>query len=137
MPDAGTVPPPFLLSLGVCDHIHRDPTTGKRTFLGCLSTIPLEFFPAMYPAMSIYLDLANGRGKVSVRVQIIDSDEERDPVWTTEFELEFPDPRTLVEIDVAAGSVTFPEPGEYRIQVFAGGQFISERGLVINSMEMN
>jgi hypothetical protein len=33
------VPPPYALALVICDAIWHDPGTGKRTILGCFSSI--------------------------------------------------------------------------------------------------
>ena len=135
MTDTGIVPPPVALALGVCDLIYRDRGTGKRFILGCFSVIHAVEFPATHPGLGIYLDLTNGRGQVDIRVQIVDVDEEREPIWVGEQQVEFSDPRMVAESDMLIGGLTFPEPGEYRIQVFASNQFVIERRLLINRLE--
>lgn len=135
MDEAISVPPPFALAIGVCDLIYRDRGTGKRFILGCFSALHAVDFPATHPALCIYLDLTNGRGQVPIRVQIIDADEEREPVWLGESIVDFTDPRLVAEMDFIVGNVQFPEPGEYRVQVFAAGQFLIERRLLVNKLE--
>ncbi len=76
-----------------------------------------------------------GAGQVDIRVQIVDVDEEREPIWVGEQQVEFSDPRMVAESDMLIGGLTFPEPGEYRIQVFASNQFVIERRLLINRLE--
>ena len=84
--------------------------------------------------MGIYLDLTNGRGKVDIKVQIVDTDEVREPVWSADLEFEFADPRMVGEFDFMAGGLEFPEPGEYRVQVYANDEFIIERRLLLNQL---
>ena len=135
MEEAGAVPPPFALAIGVCDLVYRDRGTGKRFIMGCFSVVHAVEFPAIHPSLGIYLDLTNGRGQVTIRVQIVDADDERDPIWSAESQVDFVDPRMVAELDYMIGGVTFPEPGEYRVQVFASDQFIIERRLLVNKME--
>ena len=135
MNETSKMPPPFALSVGVCDLLYRDRGTGKRFILGCFSTIHAKLFPVKHPALGVYLDLTNGRGQVSIKVQIIDSDEDREPIWTTELEFDFSDPRMVAELDFMVGGLEFPEPGEYRVQAFANGEFIIERRLLLIRVE--
>jgi hypothetical protein len=59
----------------------------------------------------------------------VDADEEREPVWTTEGEIGLDHPRIVAEVDLVMKDITFPEAGEYRVQLFAGGELIVERRL--------
>jgi hypothetical protein len=49
-------------------------------------------------------------------------DEEGDPIFDVETEVEFADPLEVVELTFAPHGVTFPEPGEYRLQLFGAGE---------------
>ena len=129
------VPPPIALAIGVCDLLYRDRGTGKRFILGCFSVVYAREFPAVHPALCIYLDLTNGRGQVPLQVQIVDADENGPPIWRTESVIEFSDPRMVAELDLISGPIEFPGPGEYRVQVHAGGHFITERRLIVNQLE--
>jgi hypothetical protein len=132
MADAGLVPPPYALALGVCDLIYRDRTTGKRFILGCFSVLHAIDFPAVHPALCIYLDLTNGRGQVTIKVQIVDTDELHEPIWAGESLVDFVDPRMVAELDFIVGGLSFPDAGEYRVQVYADNQFLVERRLLVN-----
>lgn len=135
MAELQTVPPPDALAIGICDLIYRDRGTGKRFILGCFSALHAHEFPAVHPHLGVYLDLTNGRGPVTLKVQIVDSDEEREPIWLAEQVVEFADPRMVAELDFMIGGLAFPEPGEYRVQVYASGQFVIERRLLVNKFE--
>jgi len=136
--EPGKVPPPYPLAMVVCDNIHRDPGTGKVFLLGSFSTIHATNFPARHALMGLYVELTNGRGKVPVRIRLIDANEEREPLWEEINEFEFPDPRMVLQIVSYLAGITFPEPGEYRFQVFASGEFLMERRLlVIQQLQRN
>jgi hypothetical protein len=132
MAEVGIVPPPYALALGVCDLIYRDRSTGKRFILGCFSVLHATDFPAVHPALCVYLDLTNGRGPVTIKVQIVDSDDLHEPIWVGESLVDFVDPRMVAELDFIVGGLRFPDAGEYRVQVYAENQFIVERRLLVN-----
>jgi len=123
--------PPYALALVVCDAIWADPSTGKRTILGCFSTITAVEFPALHPVMCIYAVITDGHGKVPVALRLIDVDEDRQPVFELRGELQFPDPRIVLEIDFVAQSVVFPEPGEYRLQLMSGPHLLMVRRILV------
>ena len=58
---------------------------------------------------------------------LIDVDEERPPQFEGELIAEFQDPREVVELDYHFSGVVFAAPGEYRLQLFAAGEFLLER----------
>jgi hypothetical protein len=124
-------PPPEVLALVVADHIHHDEETGKLFILGTRSTIWATSFPWDHPLLEVYAALVDGRDEVALRFRLIDAEEVREPVAEEEVEVTFPDPLTEVEILVSLDDLVFPEPGEYRLQLFAGGQFLRERRLQV------
>ena len=133
--EPGKVPPPYPLAMVVCDNIHRDPGSGKVFLLGSFSTIHAIKFPARHGLMGLYVELTNGRGKVPVRIRLIDANEEREALWEETNDFDFPDPRMVMQIVSLLGGITFPEPGEYRFQVFASGEFLMERRLLVNQLQ--
>ena len=129
------VPPPYPLAIVICDDIHQDPATGKRYLLGTFSVIHARVFPAVHPRLAVLVVLTNGRGKVPFKFQLVDADEERDPLFVAEGELEFTDPRAILELGFSLSNLTFPAPGEYRFQFFGSDEFLIERRMVLAPMD--
>jgi len=126
-----SLPPPYPLAMVVCDYIHNDPGTGKAFLLGCFSVIQAREFPATHPCLALYVSVTNGRGTVPFKVQLVDVNEERDPIWMVEDEMEFPDPRVEAELYFHLINLNFAEPGEYRFQLFACNEFLMERRILV------
>ena len=129
--EPGQVPPPFPLAIVVADAIHRDPATGKSYILGTFSGLAAADFPASHPSLALYVSLSGGRGKVPVRVDFVRTNEDDEIVASAEAEVEFPDPRTIVDIALTFQGLVFPAPGEYRFQVFAADEFMGERRILM------
>lgn len=131
----GKVPPPYALAMLVCDGIHRDPGTGKHFILGTFSAILAREFPAVHPFLAVYVALVDGRGKVALSLRVVDVDEADAAVAETEVDVEFQDPRVIVEISFGMVNVVFPKAGHYLIQLHANGQHVIERRLLVQAAE--
>lgn len=128
---SGEVPPPEPLALLVCDNFHRDTGSGKPYILGCFATIGGRSFPLQHPHMVVYVVLTNGRGRVPIKITIADVDEEREPVFQAVADVDFTDPRAVVDMICPILGAVFPEPGEYRVALSASGTLLMERRLLV------
>jgi hypothetical protein len=126
------LPPPQVVALNVCDMAWLDPWTGKRTLIGMFTIIHAPKFPVVHPIITVHATLTNGHGRNKIRMRLIDTDEVRPPVVDFgEQDFDFPDPRTVVDIQAAAAGIVFPEAGEYRVQLLADGELLSERRIIV------
>ena len=121
--------PPLVLSMVVCDAAWTDPGTGKRTLLGVFSHSASPAFPFAMPQLTIYLALTAVRGRTPLQVRLVDAAEARPAVFVAEGLADAPDPLAVVETVWAAQNVVLPAPGEYRLQLSAGGRLLLERRL--------
>ena len=125
------VPPPYPLAMVICDMVWRDPYTAKCTIIGTFSAVCSSIFPAVHPVLSVYITLTDGRGIVPISLVLIDADEERAPIFKQDQDIEFIDPRAIVELIFVSGGIQFPQPGEYRLQLIAANEFIMERRILV------
>jgi hypothetical protein len=93
-----------------CDAIWTDPATGKRTILGCFSVVCSAQFPVVYQTLTVYTAITDSRGKVPLTLQLVDSDDH--PLASVSTEVEFTDPRQVIEIDFHFGEISIAVPGE-------------------------
>jgi hypothetical protein len=122
---------PLALAMITSDSVFTDPGTGKTTILGTFSAIVGREFPLPFPKIMVYLALTDARGRVPLRLRLIDADEIREPVQEKEWEIEFSDPVVVVEESVCLAHTVFPESGEYRLQLLSGGELLMERRLLV------
>jgi len=122
---------PYAIAMVVCDFIWRDPGTGKFTILGTFSNIGAVTFPCIHPVMAVFVAVTDGRGKTPIKLRLIDVDEENDPLFEGEMDVEWPDPRMIAEMAFVVQGVAFPAPGEYRFQLFAASDLLMERRILV------
>jgi hypothetical protein len=121
-------PPPVVLAMLICDHIHRD-SSGKHFILGVFNKLNCSTFPITHPVMAIYLSLTEVQHRGTLRLRVIHVNEDRDPVYVTNAKFEAHDPVAVVEATFSIHNVTFSEPGSYRVQAFFNDEMIGERRL--------
>jgi len=125
------LPAPLPLAMVVCDAIWVDPSTKKPTLLGLFSELGAKNFPVVHPIFAVHLCLTDAIGTVPIKLQLVDADEEEEPLFVVEQEVAFPDRRAMINIGLNMRGVSFPKAGEYRLQLFARGEFVIERRLVM------
>jgi hypothetical protein len=125
---------PYPLAIIVCDAIHIDQSTGKRTLLGLFSEIGASAFPCRHPLLAVHVSLTDGRGLVPLKFRLVDCDEVHDPLFEATSDVPFTDPRAIMEFGFAIPNLEFPAPGEYRFQVFANNEFVIERRLIVRQI---
>lgn len=124
-------PAPMVLAMIICDAIYQDPATKKCTLLGTFSTINARQFPAMHRQLSVHVAMTNGHGQTAIRLTLVGPDESAPPLFARDGTIEFTDPRVVAELNFIVTNVSFPQPGEYRLQIFGNEELLMERRLYV------
>ncbi len=122
---------PDVLSLIVCDQIITDRVTGKQSLIGMFSRIHATRFPATQPQLCVHVSLTDGRGKTPLVICIVDAEESRKPIVKGEGVVDFQNPRAVANLALQFYGLTFPQPGEYRVQIHALGTLLREARLEV------
>lgn len=126
---AAKKPDPDVLSLIVCDQIITDRVTGKQSLIGMFSKVHAHGFPATHPQLSVYVTMTEGYGTTSITIRIVDANDARPPIVEGKGKVNFKDPRAIANLALQFHGLTFPEAGEYRVQLYAGGELLREARL--------
>jgi hypothetical protein len=122
--------PPVVLAMLLADTVLLDAATGKNTIQGTYHSLAAPAFP-LTRSIVVYAALTEGYGETLVRLRLVDVDEDRPPLLELEAIVEFADPFVVRELVFAEAKVVFPEPGEYRLQLFGAGEPLLERRLYL------
>ena len=124
-------PPPDVLSLILCDQIITDRMTGKVSLIGMFSRVHAPRFPVAHPQLSVFVALTEGYGDTEMRIRVVDANDERPPVVEGHGKVRFQDPRSIAHLALQFHGLRFPEPGEYRVQLYCGNELLREARLVM------
>ena len=122
---------PDVLSFVVCDQIITDRVSGKQSLIGMFSTIHTRQFPVIHQQLCVHVSLTDGHGKTPLLIRIVDSDEARKPLVQGQGIVEFKNPRAIANLALQFHGLTFPESGEYRVQLFCKETLLREARLML------
>ncbi|MFG0285745.1 MAG: DUF6941 family protein [Phycisphaerales bacterium JB039] len=125
-------PPPIILSLIPCQKVIQNAQTGDYSIIETLAHIRATGFPCSLPLFAIFAEFTGGRGTLTLEFRVVDADDARAPVCTarTTGPVEGGPLRTAAVALLLPG-ITFPEPGEYRVQVWHEGALLRERKILL------
>lgn len=124
-------PNPDVLALLVCDQIITDRITGKQSLIGMFSNVHARGYPATHPQLCVFVALTDGHGDTDLVIRIVDSNDSRPPIVEGKGKVAFKDPRAIANLALQFHGLTFPQPGEYRVQLYAGGELLREARLLL------
>ena len=124
-------PVPDVLALLVCDQIITDRLSGKQSLIGMFSTIHSARFPVIHPQLCVYVGLTDSRGKTPLTIRIVDADDSRSPLVQGTGMVEFKDPRMIANLALQFHGLRFPEPGQYRVQLYSKEAPLREARLML------
>ena len=122
-------PPPDVLAMIVCDQIITDRMTGKQSLIGMFAKVHAAGFPVSHPQLSVFVALTDGYGEVELLIRIVDANDARPPIVEGRGKVNFKNPRAIANLALAFHGLRFPEPGEYRVQLYSNGELLREARL--------
>jgi hypothetical protein len=119
--------PPKVDAFLVCDHVHKDRSTGKHTVIGIWDTIHATTFPTLCGEFGVYANLTGLNGTYRFVLLVLGPDPGRliarlDPPGS----LTVKDPTTRQELGFNLEGIWFPAPGRFTLRLMYDGQVASE-----------
>lgn len=121
---------PKAIALLVCDHVFVDPTTKQKTLLGLYPHVVAESFPAPQPRLWFFLSFMGAAEPIDMRLRLIRVGAS-EPLFEVGGRMDCSDERLIYDFLAAIENVTFAEPGEYRLEAFAGDVLFDVRALFV------
>lgn len=131
-----TKPPPDVIAMLVCDQIITDRISGKQSLIGMFSRVHARRFPCAHPQLSVFVALTDGYDEVELMIRIVDSNDVRPPIVEGKGRVNFKDPRAIANLFLSFHGLTFPKPGEYRVQLYSNGELLREARLELVQVKL-
>ncbi len=127
--------PPILLSAIICDRVIFDKITGMPSLINIIQTINAPVYP-IRNVLVFFCELTNGHGKTNAMIRLVSTQNEERALFEQSGEVEFTFEQQTVTLAVSLHGVVFPEPGEYRFQLFTEGNLLGERRVICRKVQM-
>jgi hypothetical protein len=127
---------PILLSAITCGRVIFDKVSGMPSIIDIVQTINAQKYPARHPQIVFFCELTNGHGTTKMKIRLVDAQEEEKSIFEKEGAVQFKDVKQIVTLAMDLHGVVFPQPGEYRFQLFAGGNLLGERRIICRKINL-
>ena len=125
---------PILLSAVICDRVIFDKITGMPSLINIIQTINAPAYP-IRNVLVFFCELTNGHGRTKTTIRLINTQRDDKPIFEQSGDVEFADVQQVVTLAVSLHGVVFPEPGEYRFQLFTEGNLLGERRVICRKVQ--
>jgi len=127
---------PILLSAITCNRVIFDKVSGMPSVIDIVQTINAQRYPARHPQIVFFCELTNGHGTTKAKIRLVDAQEEEKIIFEQEGTVQFKDVKQIVTLAMNLQGIVLPRPGEYRFQLFAGGDLLGERRIICRKINL-
>jgi hypothetical protein len=110
---------PTSVTIAVCDHVHLDPVTKRKTLPGVC--------PCVMPAVWLYVPFTGAQGMLTILLRVLSPDGE--PLCEAVADVACGDHRSNYEFTAPLANLTFARPGVSVIEALADGVVFTRREL--------
>ena len=127
---------PILLSAITCNRVIFDKVSGMPSIIDIVQTINAQKYPARHPQIVFFCELTNGHGTTDVKICLVDAREEEKIIFEREGKVHFGNVKQIVTLAMNLQGIVFPNPGEYRFQLFTAGILLGERRIACQKVKI-
>lgn len=118
---------PVVLSMLACDHIWRDPATGKWTLLGVFEWLHSNEEPLEDVGLEVYVQLTNLHGTYDFELAVVAaSDEQELARYALGGRIHAHDPLRRLQVGFCLSRLVLPCHGKYLLRLLAGGEALHD-----------
>jgi hypothetical protein len=127
---------PILLSAIICNRVIFDKVSGMPSIIDIVQTIDAQRYPARHPQIVFFCEMTNGHGTTDVTISLVNTQDEEKVVFEREGKVHFENVKQIVTLAMNLQGIVFPGPGEYRFQLFGGGNLLGERRVACRQVKL-
>jgi hypothetical protein len=114
---------PVVLSMLACDHIWRDPSTGKWSLLGVFEWLHAEGEPLKGVALEVYVQLTNLHGAYDFELAVLRAQDDRELArYALGGRIHAHDPLRRMQVGFAVSQLKLPCFGKYVMRLLSDGR---------------
>ncbi len=127
---------PILLSAIICSRVIFDKVSGQPSIIDIMQTINAANYPARHAQLVFFCEMTNGHGITDITIRLVHDQEKEKVIFEQQGHLKFADVKQIVTLVMNLRGIVFPQPGEYRFQLFTGDSLVGERRIMCRKVEL-
>lgn len=118
---------PVVLSMLACDHIWRDPATGKWALLGVFEWLHSDRQPLEDVALEVYVQMTNLHGAYDLELAVVSAHDERELArYALGGRIHAHDPLRRLQVGFCLSRLSLPAHGKYLLRLLASGRALHD-----------
>jgi hypothetical protein len=117
---------PTPVTIAVCDHVHLDQLTKRKTLLGVYPHVAADAFPCTLPQVWLDVPFTGAQGILTLLVRVLDGET---VLFEAGGQATCGDPGSAYELTTPVSGLSFSAPGVYLIEALADGVAFARREL--------
>lgn len=127
---------PYMQALLLADHIYRDVDTGKYVIAGTFHHLGVSAIPTAFGrSIGVFISLRGIEGKVQIRLEWQNADQQEVLMNTPSFEIACENPNLPVEFAIEVPPLPLPYSGHYLFRLFVDGVMLGTTTLMVHMPE--
>src|SRR5262245_18137289 len=123
---------PEPVTITVCDAVHLDPVSKRKTLVGVYAHVVADAFPCVMPTVWLYAAFSRAQGIFTLTVCVRDGD---DVLLCAGGRVACGDLGSTYDLTTPVSGLTFARPGVYTIEALADGVAFARRELRVIAKE--
>ena len=128
--------PPVLLSAIICNRVLFDKVSSMPSIIDIIQNINSPKFPVRYGQLVFFCELTDGHGLTKLKIRLVDIQNDEKVIFEKDGPVEFSDVKQVLTLALNLQNIVFPQPGEYRFQLFAEEKLLGERKIICRKVEL-
>ncbi|MFM8386934.1 MAG: DUF6941 family protein [Planctomycetia bacterium] len=118
---------PVVLSMLACDHIWRDPATGKWALLGVFEWLHSDRQPLEDVALEVYVQMTNLHGAYDLELAVVSAHDEHELArYALGGRIHAHDPLRRLQVGFCLSRLSLPAHGKYLLRLLASGRALHD-----------
>jgi hypothetical protein len=128
-------PLPVCKAFLVCDQVIQDAQTNKKSLIGVFHELRALRFPAVHPALWVYANLTDARGRYEFEIRLLDVARSTILGKGAPPPIDIAGPLQTTELSAQLRNVTLPSEGTYEFQLVANGELVATKAIRVAPLD--
>ncbi len=126
---------PKVKAMLVCDNVITENISGKNSLIGIFENINAKQFPAVHPALYVYINFTEALGRYNFRLELINIENDEHIYPGADITgLESNDIAAHYNLVFTINRLKFEKPGKYEFRLFADGEICDTRAINVKQI---
>lgn len=119
----------------LCQRVIKEEGSGLISLISIFETVAADQLPLTIPSLFVFAKLTDAQGEYVFKLEIVRRNDEKVIAEAPLTPVTVEDPLAIAEVILEWSGLTFAEAGHYDFRLWANGQFITSKSILVAVVE--